>query len=80
VFALQAEAYLKLHQHHAADMSLANGPHFDVDQCIKFFGPVANATLLVIEAMVGLAAGRFVFLHIFFLLSPFLFFNQLLPN
>jgi len=59
---------MKLHRHHDADMTLENGPHFDADQCTRFFGPVANATLLVIRAQVDLAAGRFVFPHFFFTL------------
>ncbi|KAK9670457.1 hypothetical protein RND81_13G203300 [Saponaria officinalis] len=59
ISALQAEAYLKLHRHQDADITLTNGPNFDVDQCTKFFGPTGNATLLVIKAQVDMAAGRF---------------------
>ncbi|KAH9616140.1 hypothetical protein KSS87_017421, partial [Heliosperma pusillum] len=59
ICALQAEAYLKLHRHEDADITLTNGPNFDVDQCTKFFGPAGNANFLVIKAQVDMAAGRF---------------------
>ncbi|KAK6923431.1 hypothetical protein RJ641_011735 [Dillenia turbinata] len=59
IFALQAEALLKLHRHQDADETLAKGPHFDNDACTKFFGPIGNANLLQIHAQVDLAAGRF---------------------
>ncbi|TKY60296.1 Inactive TPR repeat-containing thioredoxin TTL3 [Spatholobus suberectus] len=59
IFALQAEALLKLRRHQDAEEALSKGPNFDVDGCTKFFGPVANANLLVTKARVYLAAGRF---------------------
>lgn len=59
IFALQAEAYLKLHRPQDAVTTLTNGPNFDGDQCTKFFGPAGNAMLLVIRAQVDMAAGRF---------------------
>ncbi|GAB2231235.1 hypothetical protein Droror1_Dr00027524 [Drosera rotundifolia] len=59
MFALQAEAFLKLHKHEEADTTLSKGPQFDVDQCTKYFGPVGNTALLVIRAQVDVAAGRF---------------------
>ncbi|KAK9678625.1 hypothetical protein RND81_11G223900 [Saponaria officinalis] len=59
IIASQAEAYLKLLRHQDADVTITNGPNFDVDQCTKFFGPAGNATLLVIRAQVDMAAGRF---------------------
>ncbi|KAA8546831.1 hypothetical protein F0562_003245 [Nyssa sinensis] len=58
IFALQAEALLKLHRHQEADEALTRGPNFDVDDCTKFFGPISNATLLVLRAQVDMAAGR----------------------
>ena len=61
IFALQAEAFLKLHKHQDADEAILRGPSFDVDSCTKFLGPVGNANLLLIRAQVDLAAGRFVF-------------------
>nr|KYP38190.1 DnaJ isogeny subfamily C member 7 [Cajanus cajan] len=59
IFALQAEALLKLRRHLYAEAIMSKGPNFDVDGCTKFFGPIANANLLVIQARVHLAAGRF---------------------
>ncbi|KAJ7945389.1 TPR repeat-containing thioredoxin like [Quillaja saponaria] len=58
IFALQAEALLKLHRNQEAEEALSNGPNFEVDACTKFFGPVANANLLVTRAQVVLSAGR----------------------
>ncbi|KAJ8543703.1 hypothetical protein K7X08_025321 [Anisodus acutangulus] len=58
IFALKAEALVKLHRYHEADQTLKNGPNFDIDECIKFFGPIGNAGLLVIQAQVDMAAGR----------------------
>ncbi|GMH24208.1 hypothetical protein Nepgr_026051 [Nepenthes gracilis] len=59
MFALQAEALLKLHRHDDADMAWSNGPNFEVDQCTKFFGPAGNAVFLILRAQVDVAAGRF---------------------
>ncbi|KAF8404577.1 hypothetical protein HHK36_009464 [Tetracentron sinense] len=59
IFALQAEALLKLHRHQEADATLGKGPSFDVDSCTKFFGPVGNANLLLVRAQIDMAAGRF---------------------
>ncbi|KAE9610296.1 hypothetical protein Lal_00006114 [Lupinus albus] len=59
IFALQAEALLKLRRHQDADEAISRGPNFDVDDCTKFFGPIAHANLLVCQAQVDLAAGRF---------------------
>lgn len=43
IYALQAEALLKLHKHQDADETLNDGPNFDVDDCTKFLGPIGNA-------------------------------------
>lgn len=59
IFALQAEALLKLHRHQDADEAMAKGPNFDVDDCTKFFGPIGNAGILLIRAQVDMVAGRF---------------------
>ncbi|CAJ1938079.1 unnamed protein product [Sphenostylis stenocarpa] len=59
IFALQAEAYLKLRRHQHAEEAMSKGPNFDVDQCTKFFGQICNANLLVTRAQIHLAAGRF---------------------
>ncbi|KHN44335.1 inactive TPR repeat-containing thioredoxin TTL3-like [Glycine soja] len=59
IYALQAEALLKLHRHQDADKVMSRCPKFDVDQCTRFFGPIGNANLLVTRAQVDLVAGRF---------------------
>ncbi|KAK9272988.1 hypothetical protein L1049_003369 [Liquidambar formosana] len=58
MFALQAEAFLKLRRHQDADAALTKGPNFEVDACTKFFGPLGNANLLLVRAQVDMAAGR----------------------
>ncbi|XP_039009394.1 inactive TPR repeat-containing thioredoxin TTL3-like [Hibiscus syriacus] len=59
IFALKAEALLKLHRHQDADETLLGGPNFDVDDLNKYYGPIGNANLLVVRAQVDMAAGRF---------------------
>ncbi|RZC89475.1 hypothetical protein C5167_027017 [Papaver somniferum] len=59
IFALQAQALLKLSKHEEADALLMKAPAFDVDACTEFFGPSANAQLLQVRAQVDLASGRF---------------------
>ncbi|KAI4345231.1 hypothetical protein L6164_012373 [Bauhinia variegata] len=59
IFALQAEALLKLHKHQDADEAISRGPHFDDEECIKFLGPVGYASVLVTRSQVDLAVGRF---------------------
>ncbi|XWS33309.1 hypothetical protein CRYUN_Cryun22dG0070500 [Craigia yunnanensis] len=59
IYALKAEAMLKLHRHQEAHEALLRGPNFNVDDCTKYFGPIGNANLLVVRAQVDMAAGRF---------------------
>ncbi|TKY47649.1 Inactive TPR repeat-containing thioredoxin TTL3 [Spatholobus suberectus] len=59
IYALQAEALLKLRRQQDADKVMSKCPKFDVDECTRFFGPIGSANLLVIRAQVDLAAGRF---------------------
>ncbi|AES72229.1 putative tetratricopeptide-like helical domain-containing protein [Medicago truncatula] len=59
IFALQAEALIKLRRHQDADNVMSKCPNFDVDDCTKFFGPIGNSNLLVTRAQVDIAAGRF---------------------
>lgn len=59
ILGLKAEALLKLNRLQEADEALSKGPNFDADEVIKFFGPIGQATLLVIRAQVDMAAGRF---------------------
>lgn len=58
IFALQAEALLKLHKHQDADETMSKGPNFELDSCTRFLGPIGSANLLAIRAQVDLAAGR----------------------
>ncbi|KAL6179871.1 hypothetical protein ACLB2K_046542 [Fragaria x ananassa] len=59
VFALQAEALLKLHRHEEAYSTYQKRPNFSIILCTKFFGMANSAYLLMIGAQVYLAAGRF---------------------
>ncbi|XP_022740268.1 inactive TPR repeat-containing thioredoxin TTL3-like [Durio zibethinus] len=59
IYALKAEALLKLHRHQEADEALMKSPYFNTDDCTKYFGPIGNANLLVVRAQVDMAAGRF---------------------
>ncbi|XVE86759.1 hypothetical protein DITRI_Ditri18aG0059600 [Diplodiscus trichospermus] len=59
IYALKAEALLKLHRHQEADEALLEGPNFNVEDCTKYFGPIGNAILLVVRTQVDMAAGRF---------------------
>nr|XP_024928265.2 TPR repeat-containing thioredoxin TTL4-like [Ziziphus jujuba var. spinosa] len=59
IYALQAEALMKLHRHEEADQTLSSGPDFDVDSCTKFLGPISNANVVAVRAQVDMAAGRF---------------------
>lgn len=63
IYALQAEALLKLNRHQEADEALSRGPNFEVDACSKFFGPIGNANLLAIRAQVDMVAGRYCVLY-----------------
>ncbi|KAL2521617.1 Kinesin light chain [Forsythia ovata] len=60
IFSLKAEALLKLRKHQEADETMAKGPNFDIDECIKFFGPIASASLLLVHAQVNMVVGRLV--------------------
>ncbi|KAJ8769604.1 hypothetical protein K2173_005207 [Erythroxylum novogranatense] len=57
--ALQAEALIKLRKHQEAEAALRKSPHFDVDACTRYFGPIGSANLLMVRAQVDLAIGRF---------------------
>ncbi|PIN18941.1 Kinesin light chain [Handroanthus impetiginosus] len=59
IFALKAEALLKLNNHQQAIESMANGPNFDIDECTKFFGPIGSASLSLTHAQVNMVEGRF---------------------
>lgn len=59
IFALKSEALLRLNRHEEAIQAMANGPKFDTDECTKFFGPIASASVLVSQAQGYMAEGRF---------------------
>ncbi|KAG6514393.1 hypothetical protein ZIOFF_024746 [Zingiber officinale] len=59
VFALRAEALLKLQRHDEADSIMSSAPRFGIDESTKFFGATANSYFLMIRAQVDMAAGRF---------------------
>ncbi|KAI4307375.1 hypothetical protein L6164_030574 [Bauhinia variegata] len=59
VYALQTEALLKLLRHQEANVTHKKIPKFSLNWCTKLFGPVATAYLLMIDAQVHLASGRF---------------------
>ncbi|KAJ6681776.1 TPR REPEAT-CONTAINING THIOREDOXIN [Salix koriyanagi] len=59
VFAMQAEALLRLHRHQEAYTAYQKGPNFSADSCAKFFGSTIASYLLVTRARVYMAAGRF---------------------
>ncbi|WOL06417.1 inactive TPR repeat-containing thioredoxin TTL3 [Canna indica] len=59
VFALRAEALLKLHRHDEADSTLSGAPQFSIDESTKFFGATPNAYFLVVQAQVDMASGRY---------------------
>ncbi|KAI8009052.1 Inactive TPR repeat-containing thioredoxin TTL3 [Camellia lanceoleosa] len=44
IFALQAEALLKLHRLQEADEALTKGQNFDMDDCTQFFGSIGHAS------------------------------------
>ncbi|KAG6481781.1 hypothetical protein ZIOFF_058402 [Zingiber officinale] len=60
VFAMQADALLKLQKHEDADSTMSRAPELGgMDEFTKFFGATANSYFLMIQAQVEMAAGRF---------------------
>ncbi|KAG8659902.1 hypothetical protein MANES_02G091500v8 [Manihot esculenta] len=60
LIACKAEAFLKLHQLEDADSTIANIPKFDYcSPQTKFFGMVADAYVLYVQAQIEMALGRF---------------------
>lgn len=72
MFALQAEALLKLHRHQEADTTLSGAPAFDADASTKFFGAARHAYQLLIRAQVDVAAGRLILVK-FYVTSALLY-------
>ncbi|KAE8679790.1 Tetratricopeptide repeat-containing protein, putative isoform 2 [Hibiscus syriacus] len=58
VYALQTEAFRKLHRHQEAYTSHSKGPNFAIESCINFFGMAVSAYLLMIKALVYMVSGR----------------------
>ncbi|KAG8373356.1 hypothetical protein BUALT_Bualt11G0015700 [Buddleja alternifolia] len=59
IFALKAEALLKLNRQQGAIETMSTGPNFEIEECTKFFGPIGSASLLLIHAQVDMVSGRF---------------------
>ncbi|KAI4337708.1 hypothetical protein L6164_016092 [Bauhinia variegata] len=59
VYALQTEALLKLLRHQEANATHQKIPKFALNWCTKLFGPLVTAYLLMIDAQIYLATGRF---------------------
>lgn len=58
IYALQAEALLKLHRHQEAYESYLKAPNISIEIYIKLFGLAVSSYILMIEAEVYMAAGR----------------------
>ncbi|KAK6130714.1 hypothetical protein DH2020_035568 [Rehmannia glutinosa] len=59
VYAMKAEALMKLHRHQEAYTVLQNAPHFSTELYAEFLGSTATAGLLQVRALVYMANGRF---------------------
>ncbi|KAG6698942.1 hypothetical protein I3842_08G045100 [Carya illinoinensis] len=59
VYALQTEALLNLCRHEEAYATYQKAPNFNIDFCTRLSGPTGSAYIMMIEALVFLAAGRF---------------------
>ncbi|KAE8697386.1 Lipase/lipooxygenase, PLAT/LH2 family protein [Hibiscus syriacus] len=59
MYALKAEALMKLHRHQEANEALLAGPKLSDYDFIKCFGPICKAIMLVVQAQVDMAFGRF---------------------
>ena len=59
IFGLKAEALLKMNRHEEAIETMEKVSNFDMEYCLKFFGPVGSSSLLIFCAQIDLVAGRF---------------------
>ncbi|MCD7469706.1 hypothetical protein HAX54_008871 [Datura stramonium] len=59
IFAMRAEALMKLHRHEEAYTTIQKGPNFNTDHCTRLFGSTKTAYLLIIRAQVYTLVGRF---------------------
>lgn len=60
MYALQAEALLRLQRHQEAHDSYNKSPKFCLEYYTKLFGLAGGAYLLIVMAQVYIAAGRLV--------------------
>ncbi|CAA0841822.1 tetratricopeptide repeat (TPR)-containing protein [Striga hermonthica] len=58
IFGLRAEALLRLNRQEEAIESMEKGSKFEIDDCIRFFGPIGSSSVLLFRAQVDLAAGQ----------------------
>ncbi|OIT06002.1 inactive tpr repeat-containing thioredoxin ttl3 [Nicotiana attenuata] len=59
IFAMRAEALLKLHRHEEAYMTIENGPDFQTELCTSLFGSAKTAYLLIFRAEAYATIGKF---------------------
>lgn len=59
IYAMQAEALLKLRRHEEAYIIIQKGPNFDIELFNRFLGSAECANLLMIRSQVYMAIGRF---------------------
>ncbi|KAK4434192.1 TPR repeat-containing thioredoxin TTL1 [Sesamum alatum] len=59
IYAMNAEAFMKLHRHQEAYIVIQNAPHFNVEIYTELLGSSAAAGLLEVHALVYMANGRF---------------------
>ncbi|KAL3619711.1 hypothetical protein CASFOL_034623 [Castilleja foliolosa] len=59
IYAMKAEAMMKLHRHQEAYTVIQNMPHFDIELYAELLGSSATAVILQVRALVYTANGRF---------------------
>ncbi|PHU20311.1 hypothetical protein BC332_11462 [Capsicum chinense] len=59
IFAMRAEALMKLHRHEEAYTTIQKGANFKTDHCTRLYGSAKTAYLLIIRAQVYVLVGRF---------------------
>ncbi|KAL2503821.1 tetratricopeptide repeat (TPR)-containing protein [Abeliophyllum distichum] len=59
IYAMKAEALMKLHRHQEAYKAIKASPNFSIPLCTQFFGSSGTAVLLIIRSLVYMAVGRF---------------------
>ncbi|KAL0366412.1 UNVERIFIED_CONTAM: TPR repeat-containing thioredoxin TTL1 [Sesamum radiatum] len=59
IYAMKAEAWMKLHRHQEAYAAIQNAPLFNIELYAELLGSSATADLLEVHALVYMANGRF---------------------